>query len=142
MIESTTEACFEGLHCTISVQRPHAGIVLVTFEGRDTGELGDAAFQEIAKHIASDSRIELFIDARSGKAASIDVSAAWARWLAGQRSHLRHVSMLTGSRFIQISADFVRKFADLGDIMRLYTDAAAFEGALAHSIANARSVRW
>ena len=47
--------------------------------------------------------------------------------------------MLTGSRFIQMSAEFVRKFAGLEDAMRLYTDPATFDGALAHSIANALS---
>jgi hypothetical protein len=35
----------------------------------------------------------------------------------------------------------VRKFADLGDIMRLYSDAAAFEGAVTNSIANASARR-
>lgn len=47
--------------------------------------------------------------------------------------------MLTGSRFVQVSAGFVRKFADLGDIMRLYTEPIAFEAVLAHCIANARA---
>jgi hypothetical protein len=45
--------------------------------------------------------------------------------------------MLTGSPFIQLTAGFVRRFADLGEVMRIYTDPAAFEGALASSVANA-----
>jgi hypothetical protein len=135
------DARFEGLHCTISVAHPQPGIVLVSFEGQDTGELGDAAFQAIERAFVARSRIELFIDARLGKAASVDVSSEWARWLSAKRDHLLHVSMLTGSRFIQLSAGFVRKFADLGDLMRLYSDSAAFEAVLAHSIANARARR-
>jgi len=35
--------------------------------------------------------------------------------------------MLTASRYVQITADFVRRFADLGDAMLLYTDAASFD---------------
>jgi hypothetical protein len=135
------EACFEGVHCTIKVSHPHPTIVVVAFEGQDTGELGNAAFLEIEKAFAFAPQIELFIDARHGKAASVDVSSDWARWLAAKRAHLLHISMLTGSRFIQMSAGFVRKFADLGDVMRLYSDAAAFEGALTNSIANARARR-
>jgi hypothetical protein len=44
--------------------------------------------------------------------------------------------MLTGSPFIRLTADFVRRFADLGDIMRLYTVRDVFEGALANAVAN------
>ena len=53
--------------------------------------------------------VELFIDARHARAATIDVSGAWARWLGARRAQLRHVSMLTGSRFIQLSAQMVRR---------------------------------
>jgi phage regulator Rha-like protein len=38
--------------------------------------------------------------------------------------------MLTGSRFVQLTADFVRRFAELGDAMHVYTDGAAFDEAL------------
>src|SRR5262249_30515679 len=105
--------------------------------GRDTGELGDAAFREIERDLTGPDRIQLFIDARGGRTASIDVSGEWALWLSKNRAKFRHVSMLTGSRFIQLSAEFVRKFADLGDLMRIYTDPAAFEGALGNSVAGA-----
>src|SRR4051812_6814695 len=128
---------FEGIHCTISIHRAAPRVVLVTFSGRDTGELGDAPFREMERDLAGPERIELFIDARAGKTASIEVSGDWALWLSRNRSRFRHISMLIGSRFIQISAEFVRKFADLGDLMRIYTDPAAFEGALGHSVAGA-----
>ena len=45
--------------------------------------------------------------------------------------------MLTGSRFIRLTADFVRRFADLGELMRIYTDPAVFDGALSNAVANA-----
>ena len=38
--------------------------------------------------------------------------------------------MLTGSRFVQVTADFVRRFADLRDMMCIYTEPAAFDAAL------------
>ena len=136
---AATSKRFAGLHCSIAVEGLQPGIVLVTFEGQDAGEHGDAPFREIATHFAAGQPIDLFIDARGGKAASVDVSAEWALWLATHRARFRQISMLTGSRFVQISADFVRKFADLGDLMRIYTDIAAFEGALAHVVANARA---
>jgi hypothetical protein len=83
-----------------------------------------------------DGGLELFIDARSAIAASLDVSGEWAIWLGRHRQSFRHVSMLTGLRFIQLSAAMVRRFADLEGLMRIYTDPAAFEGALSHAVAN------
>lgn len=130
---------FADAHCTITVSRPAKGVVLVSFEGHDAGTLGDRPFLEISRYVTPAGKIELFIDARGGRSASLDVSSEWARWLSKHRESFHHVSMLTGSRFVQLSADFVRKFADLGDVMRIYTDPAAFESALQSSVASARA---
>jgi hypothetical protein len=138
MSTSTAEVQLRGEHCTIVIRRPARGVVLVAFTGNDVGELGERPFEELAADVAGPGPIELFIDARGGVAASMDVSSEWAFWLGRHRRSFRHVSMLTGSRFIQLSASFVRKFADLGELMRLYTDPAAFEGALSNAIGNGR----
>jgi hypothetical protein len=140
MPERDAEVLFEGVHCLIGIQRPARGIVLVRFEGHDVGELGSAPFREIESELAIHQRVELFIDARAARAATTDVSSDWARWLREHKDQLHHISMLTGSRFLQLSADFVKKFAALGDVMRVYTDPNAFEGALGHAVANAEHV--
>jgi hypothetical protein len=137
MVSPDPDVWFEGVHCRIGIFRPARGIVLVRFEGRDIGELGTAPFRAMENALEVNDRIELFIDAREARAASIDVSGDWARWLRDHKKRFRHVSMLTGSRFIQLSADFVKKFADLGETMRIYGDASAFDGALGHAVANA-----
>lgn len=118
---------FADRHCTIVISRPRRGVVLVVFEGRDRGELGDGPLREIEKDFAIHDKVALFIDARQAKSASIDVSGQWAQWLRSNKRHFHVVNMLTGSRFIQLSADVVRKFADLGELMHLYTDGAAFD---------------
>ena len=125
---------FEGMHCNLVIERPVPGVVVVRVSGRDVGEFGDAPLKEMTVDLAR-SPLELFIDARNVQGASIDVSNDWAQWLRTHRSELRQVSMLTGSRFIQLTADFVRRFSELGDVMRIYTDAAAFDEALAEAIA-------
>ena len=125
----------------MTVERPAPSIVVVSFSGRDTGELGGAPFREMEKAIDGERRIELFIDARHGRGASVDVSSEWAMWLGTNRGAFQHVSMLTGSPFIQLSADFVRRFAGLGEVMRIYTEPSAFDGALASAVANARSTQ-
>jgi hypothetical protein len=117
-------------HCVLTIERPRPRVVLVTFVGRDVGELGDAPFEELAHDFAEPGAIELFIDARGAKSASMDVSGSWAVWLGANGQRFEHVSMLTGSRFIQLTAEFVKNFAALGAKMRLYTEADAFEAAL------------
>jgi hypothetical protein len=132
-------ARLEALDCAMTIDEPAPGVVLVSIEGTDIGRLGDAPFQTLAPLVAGDRRVALFIDARHARA-SIDVSGDWALWLARHRSALCQVSMLTASRFVQVTADFVRRFAELGEQMRIYTDPGAFELALSHALDDARAV--
>jgi hypothetical protein len=112
-------------------------VVVLEFTGSDVGEFGSGPFRELEASMAeADAPIELFIDARRGKGVTVDVSGEWAIWLSQHRARLRHVSMLTSSRFIQLSADFVRRFAGLEDLMRIYAEPSVWEGALGHSVAN------
>lgn len=127
----------EGIHCSMLIKVPAPAVVVISIEGTDVGELGDAPFDALAPLLNPDRRTELFIDARAARGPSIDVSSEWARWLIAHRGQLLHVSMLTGSRFVQLSASFVKSFADLGDTMRLYSDDRAFEGAVSNAVGNA-----
>lgn len=134
------DTLFEGRHCAIAVGRPAPGVLIVRFEGRDTGELGRAPFLEMERDLARFAKVELFIDAQRGKSASIDVSGEWAFWLRRHRERLVLVHMLTATRFVQLSADLVRKYADLEGRMRIYADPKAFEAALADAKLRAREM--
>jgi len=79
--------------------------------------------------------VELFIDARDVRGASIEVSGEWALWLGRHHPQLRRVTMLTKSRFIQVTAEFVRRFSDLEGTMRICTEAEVFDRALADALA-------
>jgi hypothetical protein len=133
-MHNLAEVLYEGVHCRLGVERPAPGVVVVTLAGCDVGEFGDVPMQELEKDLHQRRLIELFIDARAVKLASVDVSGEWAQWLGKHRGRFRHISMLTGCRFIQVTATFVRRFAQLGEVMRIYTEAAAFDEALAQSI--------
>lgn len=126
---------FEGLNCAIEVRRPAAGIVVVTFLGTDTGELGEAPFLELDRDLEQQPAIELFIDARQARAASVDVSGRWASWMRTHQARLTRVHMLTATRFIELSANMVKRFANLGDRMTVYSDQAEFDAALAAATA-------
>jgi hypothetical protein len=123
----------QGLNTSLTVKRLGPAVVLVTIWGSDAGELGDRPFQALDAQLTKGS-FSLFIDARKTKGASVDVSNAWARWLRKHRDDLARIHMLTGSRYVQMTADFVRRFAELGDAMFLYTEATAFDEALARAI--------
>ncbi len=122
---------FEAHDCSLTLTRRPGRVVVLTLVGRDLGELGEAPFRELERYLSTPGEIELFIDARRGVSATLDVSGRWAVWLGNHKARLDHVSMLTGSRFIQLTAELVRSFSTLGEKMRLYTEAAAFEAALA-----------
>ena len=132
------ESKFEAIHSTLTIRRTAPGVVVVTITGRDVGELGDAPFQELQKDITK-GVVDLFIDARATTGASVAVSHEWAQWLQRHRARLRSIHMLTGSKFVQLTADFVRRFAGLGDVMRIYTAGDAFEEALVGAEQHARS---
>lgn len=128
-----TEVTFEAPHSVLRIRRPQPGVVLLVITGTDVGEHGDRPFRELDRDVA-DGPFDLFVDARASRAVTIDVSGGWSRWLAARREALRSVHMLTGSRFVQLTANFVKNFAELGELMRIYTEPAAFEEALAAAL--------
>jgi hypothetical protein len=116
-------------------------VVALILAGSDVGELGDGHFRELEREVTENGRIDLFCDARAVRGVSIDVSGGWATWMAEHREHLRSIHMLTGSRFVQLTARFVRSYAALVEQMRIYTDAPAFEAALDECCAAAIAAR-
>lgn len=121
---------FDGIHCNLSIEKPVAGVALMKISGTDIGEFGDAPMKALADCIGNSSAVHLFIDARDVRGASIEVSGEWAAWLSAHRPVLESVTMLTGSRFIQVTAEFVRRFANLEGSMRICTEPGVFDQAL------------
>jgi hypothetical protein len=124
------EIRYDGVHCALVIQRPATDVVVLRISGTDVGEFGDAPMRGIEECLAGAAPVRLFIDARETRGASIEVSADWARWLGAHRDQLSDIDMLTGSRYVEVTAEFVRRFADLQGKMRIYTDPAAFDAAL------------
>lgn len=125
-----SERTWQGTSSSIGISRPRSGIVLVVITGTDIGEHGEAPFEELSNDLGSEP-VELFVDARHSQGVTLDVSGRWARWFSQNREALHSVHMLTGSRFVQITANFVRDFASLGERMHIYTTSDGFEQALA-----------
>ena len=124
---------YEGVHCALTIKRPAPGIAVVVLSGTDIGEFADFPMRELAKDLARFGTIELFIDARAVRGASVEVSSEWALWMSTHRMQFKQISMLTGSRYIQVTAAFVRRFVGLVDRMKIFTDHEAFDASLLSS---------
>jgi hypothetical protein len=136
-----TAIYLEALHTAFTIARPSPQAVVVTITGCDIGELGAAPFRELERQLEAGFLPEIFIDARATRGASVEVSAAWAVWLMRHKQRYRALHMLTGSRLVEVTAAFVRRFTGLGDQMRIYTDAAAFHAACPMSRVTRTTVR-
>ncbi len=123
-------ARFEGAHCAIALEQLSESLIVMQLSGTDTGELRDAPIKTLDEWLAGANAVELYIDARSVRGASIDVSSEWATWFTANRARFKSITMLTGSKFIQITAEFVRRFAGLNGIMWICTDPEVFDLAL------------
>jgi hypothetical protein len=128
------ELRYEGIHCTLTIQQPAPNVIVLRISGSDVGEFGEAPMKALDGWLTSGSPVQFFIDARDVRGASIEVSGDWAVWLTASRDSLETVTMLTGSRLIQITAEFVRRFAGLQGAMQICTEPAIFDFALAGAL--------
>ncbi len=128
------EIHYDGIHCSLTLEQLTPTVIVLKISGSDVGEFGEAPMAALDEWFTRNARIEFFIDARGVRGASISVSGEWARWLRLHKSQLQSIIMLTGSRFIQITAEFVRRFADLEGIMWICTEPAVFDGALREAV--------
>jgi hypothetical protein len=135
-----TELTWQAPHSTLRLRRPAPGVVLLVTSGTDIGDHGSAPFQALELDVLT-GPFHLFVDARHSRGVTVDVSSEWRRWLSDHRNALRSIHMLTGSRFVHVTATFVKNFAELGDLMRIYTHAAHFEEELAKVAPGAAAVR-
>lgn len=122
--------CFGDEECRLAISMLSQTRVLVVLEGRDVGQLGREPFKQLEESFEAGEPIELFFDLRNALSATMEVSGSWAIWLRTHAARLRHVSMLTARPVIGLSAKTVHSFSLLGEKVRLYSDAAAFETAL------------
>lgn len=128
--QASREIRYDGVHCAFAIAQPQPHVVVLKISGTDVGELGDAPMRGVDDLLAGAPPIEFFIDARETRGASIEVSGEWAVWLSARKQRFERISMLVGSRFVEMTADFVRRFAALEGLMRIYTDPAAFDADL------------
>ena len=117
--------------CSFLIERRSPVVLLVRIEGHDVGEFGALPLRCIEALLPPERPAEMFVDARATRGATIDVSNDWALWLGQNRHRFSAIRMLSGSKFVHLTAEFVRRFSELEQLMRVYTSAEDFDAALA-----------
>src|SRR3954447_21440316 len=105
------EIRYDGVHCAFLIERPAASVLVLRISGTDVGELGDAPMRGLDDCLICAPPCQFFIAARETRGASIEVSAEWAVWLKSRKRRFSRISMLVAGRFVELTADFVRRFA-------------------------------
>jgi hypothetical protein len=117
--------------CAFDIERRRPGVLVLRIEGHDVGEFGSLPMRCLEALMPEDLPAELFIDARATRGATMQVSNDWAAWLGRNRDRLSSIRMLSGSRYVHFTAEFVRRFSELEKLMQVYEHAADFDAALA-----------
>lgn len=123
---------------TFTYSRPRPGVMLVTIAGIDSGQFGTTTLDEIRIELLRHRPLELFIDAVAAVAVTVEVSKEWTQFFALNRDALRRVSVLTGSRAIELTIAIAQHLSRTGNLMQLYTDRELFDARLASAREPAR----
>lgn len=117
-----------------TVTRLRPGAMLVSIQGFDRGETGNAIFELIDAELGQHGPLDLLVDTRASEGAVSGVSTAWTEWFQRQRPRLNEVHILVASRFVSLTVNVAKHFSRTGELIRIHSDAATFEAAAARLV--------
>jgi hypothetical protein len=121
-----------------SISKPAPGVLVARLAGSGILALGGAPLRELTRHVERMEKVEIYLDASALEGTSVEQSDAWALWFARHRARLKQVHLLPAAKFIHVSPEFLRRFADTKGMLRIYTSRAAYESELAASVLTSR----
>jgi hypothetical protein len=116
--------------CSFRLEPLSSAALLLTVRGIDNGEFGTAVVDEVRRY-AREQRvaIELFVDA-DVEFVDAGVRDLWTQWIKADGRHVRHVTMLVGSKAARLSIAVTREQSRTTDHIRLLDDRGLFDAAL------------
>jgi hypothetical protein len=117
--------------CTFDYQRLRPGTLLVTITGHDSGQFGTTTLDEIRLELLRHRPLELFVDAREALGPAVSVSDDWTHFFALNRKDLRRVSVLVGSKVVELTVAIAQHLSRTGDLIQIYSDPETFEARVA-----------
>jgi hypothetical protein len=108
-------------------RRLRPGVLMVTISGVDDGQFGTMALDEIKVHLLDHRPLELFIDAEAALGVTVEVSKEWTHFFAANRQKLKRVSVLSGTRAIELTIAIAQHLSRTGNLIQIYTDRGLFD---------------
>ncbi len=109
------------------------GALLVTIVGNDIGQFGSTALDEIRLALLRQGVLELLIDAERAANVSVEVSQEWTKFFSASREQLSRVSVLTGTKLINLTVAIAQHLSNTGNLIQIYTDRGLFDVAVARA---------
>lgn len=119
--------------CTFIFQRLRPGALLVTINGFDAGQFGTGVLDEFRLELSRYSPLELFIDAQNALGVAVDVSQEWTRFFSTHRQQLKRVSVLVGSKMMQLTVAISQHLSQTGNLIQIYSDPEVFRENMARA---------
>lgn len=111
---------------TFTCERLRAGALMLTICGVDTGQFSTAPLDEIRLEMLRYRPVELLINAEAAVAVSVSVSKEWTAFFSLNRDHLKRVSVLVGSKAIQLTVEIAQHLSQTGNLIQIYLERDLF----------------
>jgi hypothetical protein len=108
-------------------ERLKPGVMLVIISGNDKGQFGTATLDEIRLEMLRQRPVELFVDTQAATAVSFEVSREWTQFFSLNREHLKRVSVLVGSKAIELTIAIAQHLSQTGNLIQIYSDHDLFQ---------------
>jgi hypothetical protein len=115
---------------SFTYERVRPGVLLVSVAGSDMGQFGTASLDEVRLEMLRQRPVELFVDAAAAQLVSVPVSKEWTQFFSLNREHLSRVSVLVGSRAIELTVAIAQHLSQTGNLIQIYTDRELFAARL------------
>ena len=119
--------------CSFRFTRDGA-VMEIVIEGVDRGQLGDAPLDEIALALVREGPLELFVDATRASMPTVEVSRQWTRFFSLNRERLKRVSILVGSKPVELTVAIAQHLSQTGNLIQIYSDEAIYAARKAEAL--------
>jgi hypothetical protein len=133
MADTTREMQADGTvvigdaRCKFTFRRYGRGVLEMVIAGTDTGQFGTAAIDEVSVALMSERPLELFVDASEAAMPAVNVSQQWTRFIALNQKDFKRVSVLVGSRAVELTMAIAQHLSQTGKLMQIYSDEELYE---------------
>ena len=89
---------------------------------REIGSDGTVTLKDVAPRV-----LELFVDATRASMPAVNVSREWTRFFALNQKDLKRVSVLVGSKSVELTIAIAQHLSQTGKLIQIYSDEEIFE---------------